>query len=69
MSYTGYTKSKVVGYGLTKGQIEVIKMQVYRFNATYESLAKHYKVSLNAIRQVVDSKQFEDIKPRDGYRK
>lgn len=60
-------KQRVIGYGLTKGQIEVIKMQVYRFNNTYRSLAKHYKVPLNTIRQVVDSNQFMDVKPLGGY--
>lgn len=64
---TVYTKQPKIGYGLTKGQMEVIKMQVFRFNARYTDVAKHYGVTLNAIRQICDTKQFADIQPLGGY--
>ena len=62
-----YTKEPIIGYGLTAGQIAVIKMQVYRFSASYRQLAKHYRVTTNAIRQIIETRQFDDIEPRGGY--
>jgi hypothetical protein len=62
-----YTKHPIVGYGLTEGQIAVIKMQRLRFNATYGQLAKRYGVPVDSIRMIIESKQFDDIEPRGGY--
>lgn len=67
MSYRGYKKEPIIGYGLTAGQIAVIKMAAYRFNSTYRELAERYDVTTNAIRQIVETKQFDDIEPRGGY--
>jgi hypothetical protein len=58
-----WNPSKPVGYGLTEGQIRMIKTQVEVHNSTYEDLAEHYKVPVNSIRMVVESIQFADIKP------
>jgi hypothetical protein len=57
-------KAPVIGYGLTAGAMAVIKMEVKKFNHSYKDLAKHYGVTENAIRQIIESKQFADIKPR-----
>lgn len=54
---------EIIGYGLTRGQIAVIKMQVERFGTPYAFLARHYKVTKNAIYQIVETKQFADISP------
>lgn len=62
-----YTKEPTIGYGLTAGQIAVIKMQVYRFNTKYGHLAKQYKVPTNAIKQIIETRQFDDIEPRGGF--
>lgn len=62
-----YKAEPKIGYGLTAGQIAVIKMSVYRFNTKYSELAKRYKVTPNAIRQIIETRQFDDIEPRGGY--
>lgn len=60
-------RMEVVGYGLTHGQMEVIKMQVQRFGATYSELAKRYKTNVDSIKQVVETKQFSDIHARGNH--
>lgn len=57
-------RDEVIAYGLTRGQMEVIKMQVKRFNASYYEIAKRYGATVNAIKQTVESVQFADIKAR-----
>lgn len=50
--------------GLSKGQVQVIKMQFERFNATPNQLAKHYKTSLAVMRKIYDGRLHKNINAR-----
>lgn len=52
-----------IAYGFNYGQIEVIKMQYYRFGHSFTEIAKHYKTRKDTIHKLIVSIQFEDIKP------
>jgi predicted DNA-binding protein YlxM (UPF0122 family) len=60
-------RQEVIAYGFTYGQIEVIKMQFYRFNHSYEEIARHYKTRKDTIHKLIVSVQFADIQPLGGY--
>lgn len=58
-----HSRKEKIAYGFNYGQIEVIKMQYYRFGNSYEQIAKHYKTRKDTIYKIIHSVQFADIKP------
>lgn len=46
---------------LSRGQVEVIKMQFERFGASMKDIARHYNVPLTYIEAIVDGLIYDDV--------